>query len=105
LRVKYQWPELARVKLETSPVTHTQGNCRSTTPRNCAVRAETVSGSGCSFGAADMERPAAVVIRHTCSVKSLPPPTGRVTSDTRSPACGGGFRAEKVNSLGHSCRR
>src|SRR5438045_863207 len=55
LSVKYQCPLDARVKPDTSPTTHTDGNARSTAPRTCAVSCETVSVTGAaSWGAALM---------------------------------------------------
>src|SRR4051812_27602778 len=53
LSVKYQCPLDARVKPDTSPTTHTDGNFASTAPRTCAVSCETVSVTGAaSWGAA-----------------------------------------------------
>jgi len=40
---KYQWPEAARMKLETSPSTHSKGNCDSSARRAMRLSSLTVS--------------------------------------------------------------
>jgi hypothetical protein len=46
LRVKYQWPEAARVKLEISPAIQVRGNERSSRRATAWFRALTVSTGG-----------------------------------------------------------
>ena len=44
--VKYQWPELARVKLEISPPIQVSGKLRSSNRATCWLSAVTVSTGG-----------------------------------------------------------
>src|SRR4051812_7717959 len=87
LRVKYQCPLAARVKFDTSPVTHTFGNFASTAPLTCAVSWDTVSGSAASLGAALMvcargksgrpaDRAYSIAIRGARTQRDLPTPAG-----------------------------
>jgi hypothetical protein len=55
LSVKYMWPDVHTLQLDSSPSTHTSKNCSSSSVRILAVSSETVRmrrgcGSGCAVG-------------------------------------------------------